>query len=133
MSKSEYKLPIPKTSFWAGLFMLLGVFAGFYISVKVDIEKLKAKQDYQDTTQQAERKNYEKVNEKLDFVFTVVLKDDFDADEITVLKNIATVHEEKPEVEITHCATAYYDNAGFFLQLLPCPAFHQSFIQCLEM
>jgi len=40
---------------------------------------------------------------------------------------------EKPEVEIKHCATAYYDNAGFFLQLLPCPAFHQSFIQCLEM
>ena len=72
MSKSEYKLPIPKTSFWAGLFMLLGVFAGFYISVKIDIEKLKAKQDYQDTTQQAERKNYEKVNEKLDFIITKI-------------------------------------------------------------
>jgi len=71
-SKSDYVLPIPKTSFWAGLFLLIGVFAGFYISVKIDIEKLKAKQDYQDTTQQAERKNYEKVNEKLDFIITKI-------------------------------------------------------------
>lgn len=70
--KTEYCIKIPKASFWSLIGGLATLIAVFYITTKLDIERLKTRIDYQDSQQQTTEKSNEKVNEKLDFIITKI-------------------------------------------------------------
>jgi len=91
MTKSNYLFPIPKVTFYSGLGVVLASLIGFCWNTQMQLEQLKAQQNYNTAQIENRFKNDDKVDDKLNLILT----------EIADLKATMKYKEDKKGIDLS--------------------------------